>query len=319
MKALQLLSWLAGLLVVGVILWQSSPNEIWLQLHHVRVGWLVASFAMNFPILMLAPLRSGMVLRRLGHRAPLKSLIPATILGFVAGSLTPAAAGDFLRPAALRAASGLDFERGIALVLYERAVSFYILLVTTLACLAIANLPLRGQALIVVAAGLSLLGPWAAGHLILSHLPHARAGPPSGRLAALLDRMLAMGSNVRFLLQDLKLLFAWSFLTVLLFACIALEIELLGKSISLDLSLIDAWLAYGGYAFATIGSLLPLGLGIGDGSLAAVLHALGATLEQGASAAILLRATSTLPQIVLAVGCYFYLRTRSNALVPPTV
>ena len=54
-------------------------------------------------------------------------------------------------------------------------------------------------------------------------------------------------------------------------------------------------------------SLIPLGLGAVDGSLAALLERFGMTLEQGAAVALLARLTQTLPLIIAAFACYAWL------------
>jgi len=61
-----------------------------------------------------------------------------------------------------------------------------------------------------------------------------------------------------------------------------------------------------------VASLLPLGLGVLDGTLAAVLARLGATLDQGSIVAVSVRATVTLPLLLAAFVCYLYLQ-RSDA------
>jgi uncharacterized membrane protein YbhN (UPF0104 family) len=96
--------------------------------------------------------------------------------------------------------------------------------------------------------------------------------------------------------------------TLAIFAVIATQHWLLARSINADAGFVDAWLALGVSTIAAIASLLPFGVGVLDGSLAATLDRLGATLEQGGIVALLVRAAVTLPLILAAFACYLYLQ-----------
>ena len=79
-------------------------------------------------------------------------------------------------------------------------------------------------------------------------------------------------------------------------------------------------LPWGVSTLAAVLTLLPLGLGVLDGSLSATLDRLGMTLEQGGIVALLVRAAVTLPLVLAAFACYVYLQRAQAgevALRPP--
>jgi uncharacterized membrane protein YbhN (UPF0104 family) len=109
------------------------------------------------------------------------------------------------------------------------------------------------------------------------------------------------------LLRDRKLLAGWSMLTAAMFAIAMLQLWLLARSVSHAIRPEEAWTAYGASQLAGIASLLPLGLGAADGSLAALLRRMGTTFEQGTVVAILVRATMTLPLGLMALASWLWL------------
>ena len=71
----------------------------------------------------------------------------------------------------------------------------------------------------------------------------------------------------------------------------------------------ESWAIFGAALLAGIVTLLPLGFGTFDVALASMIGATQEGLESGAAAALLVRATITLPQGVAAVASYVYLTT----------
>ena len=97
-------------------------------------------------------------------------------------------------------------------------------------------------------------------------------------------------------------------MTAVMFIVVALQIWVLSRAVSHAVSPVEAWTAFGASQLAGIVSLLPLGIGAADGSLAALLRRMGTTFEQGTVVAILVRAVMTLPMGLVAVLCYLYLQ-----------
>ena len=293
--------------LLALIVWKTGIGDVRRVLSDVDPRLLVAVIALNVPIALLFPLRAHFVLQRLGARVRPSVLVPAAILGNVAGSLTPASSGELLRTAVLRSHANLPVDDGLALVLYERALSVWIMAAGTAIVAAFVALA-RTQAIAVagVVAILALLpavGPW-----LLDLLPDAGGDEDrAGMLRSLVRRIQRVSSRLQLLLNDRALLAGWSLLTSAIFALTTLQLWLLARSVSHAIRPEEAWTAYGASQLAGIASLLPLGLGAADGSLAALLRRMGTTFEQGTVVAILVRATMTLPLGLLAVASYLYL------------
>lgn len=302
----------AVLIVIAALLYrQINFSETRRALGDVQPGWVAAAVCLNAPVAALFALRSHFVLVRLGHRVEVRVLVPAMILGNVAGALTPASTGEILRAAALRSHAKIPAVDGIALVLFERGVSVYLMVLGTGVVAAILALS-RGQALAVGAASIPLfLAPAFAPVLLRFIPPHGTDGRSSLASRAFGHVRDATG-RLDWILRDIRLLLLWSFLTSLLFVLPTLQIWMLTRGIGHGVPPSKLWVAFGASQLAGIASLLPLGLGAADGSLAALLHRMGMTFEQGTAVAILVRATMTLPLGLMALASYLYLTRTSG-------
>ena len=96
---LRLLSLGVAIAVLALVLASAEPGEIWRALRDVEVRPLVAVTLLNLPVCLLFSLRSLLVLKRLGYVVPWLVLLPASVLGNVAGALTPAGATILRLPA----------------------------------------------------------------------------------------------------------------------------------------------------------------------------------------------------------------------------
>ena len=302
---------LAGALL-ALLLWKTDIADVASALRDVSPLTAIAVVALNAPIALLFWARSRMVLERLGHQIPARVLLPVAFLGNVAGSLTPASAGELLRTAVLKSHADVTSRDGFALVLYERALSLYLMALGTGVVAAFIALPLPAAALIAsIAAPLFVLP--VAGSKILSLLPKQRIARGPSFVRDLVERVGHVADRLQWLLRDRGLLALWSAATAIIFAIITLQFWLLTQALSTAISPQEAWVALGASQLAAIVSLLPLGLGAADGSIAAVLRRAGMTLEQGTAVAILVRATITLPLGLAAIGCYLYLQRLGSA------
>jgi len=249
-------------------------------------------------------------LRRMGHTVPLRVLVPATIVGNVAGALTPAASGELLRAGALQRSGGLSLEEGLVLVAYERLLSTYLLVLSTLGCLALAELTLSAGITVAVLCAAFAFAPWLLA-TTFPRLPSPAAIPGENAIASVGRYAVAMVGQVWALFRNVRLLASWSALTLLTFAMISLQFSLVARSLGEDLGLVDAWVAFGASGVAAIASFVPFGLGVADGSLAALLSRTGIPFERATAVALLVRAAVTLPLVIAAVISYVVLlRTR---------
>jgi len=309
MKRLRLLQIPVVVGLFAVLLFRTDIGEMRDALRHVN-PWLAAGVvALNGPIVLLFAARSHLVLRRMGHRVPADVLVPVMVLGNVVGSMTPASTGEVLRAAALRSHANVTARDGAALVLFERALSLYLMCLGTGAAVALLVLPLAG-ALAAVGAALFLLLLPAAAPALLGLIPEPRADA-AGLAAEAARRLSRIAGQLRMLAADRLLLLTWSFATGLVFSLVSVQYWLVARSVADVIRPDQAWVGLGVSQLAGIASLMPLGLGAADGSLAAVLRRLGMTLEQGSAVAILVRATSTLPLLLLAGASYVYLARRA--------
>jgi uncharacterized protein (TIRG00374 family) len=307
----RLLRYISALVALGVLLIvivTAKPAEVWDALQNVEGTrpWVV--IALNLVVIALFTARSQLILARMGHAVPLQVLVPASILGNVAGALTPGGSGEILRAAALQRSAGLRLADAVTLVAYERVLSTYLLLLSTLACLAATNLDAAPATIVIAVCAALVLLPWLCAVVILPRLPKAETVQPRNLMSKVLRYGLQLAAEIRVLLTNAPLLVAWSALTVCSFAVVALQFELVARSLGVPLSFLDGWIAFGGSGVASILSLLPLGVGIGDGSIAAIIqHAADVPFDLATATAVLIRATVTLPLIALAVLSYFYL------------
>ncbi len=305
MIRLRLLQAAVAIAFFGVLLASSRPAKLRDALGEIDVPLAAAAAALNLPVLVLAPLRSHLVMRRLGYGVAPRVLVPATVLGFVAGGLTPAAAGELLRAEALRSRAGLPFASGIALVLFERLLSAYVLALSSAAVFALTRLRAELAAAVLVLALLAVAAPWLLGH---APWPLTPSADERGGWRTAVRRVAGLAAELRRLARDPLLLVSWSALTLAVFGVIALQYWLLGRAVAGGVGFGEAWLALGVSTLAGIASLIPFGLGALDGSLAAMLDRLGMTLEQGGAVAVLVRGCVTLPLALCAVVAFFYLR-----------
>ena len=316
-RLLRLASVSIALLAMAIVLLTAHPREIWENLRGVEIATLVLVALLNLPVCALFTLRSRLVLKRMDCYVPIRMLLPVSVLGNVAGSLTPAASGEFLRAAALQRSGGMTLSAALTVVAYERLVSTYLLILSTLACVALATLsPAVAVAIIAACAALGTM-PWLAATLLLPRLPGAASIEGEGLVARPLRYVLTMVEAVRGLLQDPLLLLAWSVPTLASFGLVALQIHLLARAAATHVGFVDAWTAFGGSGVAAIASLLPFGLGIGDGSMAAILQSTGVELGRAAAIVVLVRAATTLPLVLLATISYVYLNHETVADTAP--
>lgn len=300
--------------LLALVLWKSGARDIGGVLGDADYRLLAVVVALNVPLALLFPVRSHFVLMRLGARIDPQLLVPAMILGNVAGSLTPASSGELLRTAVLRSHADLPARDGLALVLYERGISVWIMALGTGVAAGFVGLGV-GMALVVAAASLPLFALPAIGPFLLRLLPETRDEATSRR-ARMIFRANDVAGRMRWLLEDRTLLLGWSMITAAMFVIASAQIWLLTESVGDAVRPHEAWVAYGASQLAGIVSLLPLGLGAADGSLSGLLRRMGMTLEQGASVAILSRAALTLPLGLMAVASYIWLtRERKKPLL----
>lgn len=93
-KALGILFMAALMAVTGAILLKGQPvSVLWANLKHLNPWLLLPGLAMMFGYVGCEALCSWQILRRLGHRAPLRHCLGYSFVGFYVSSITPSATG----------------------------------------------------------------------------------------------------------------------------------------------------------------------------------------------------------------------------------
>ena len=302
-----------GVVLVALLLWRARVWDLGDTLGDFNPVTAVVVVLINLPVVAVLAFRTHLVLRRLGYDASTLSLIPISAVGNVAAVVTPGATGDIIRAPFLKGHYAVSYSDGIATIVYERAYSFCILCLSTalVAAWNVAPAPLRiaipfiGLPALVLPAVAAMplvsLGAWAGktsttkfwGVRPLAHTLNLGEGRWVQSLATLM--------------RDMRLSVLFAGLTTAIFAAVVLQLWLIADALSISLSAGEASVAMGVSVVVGIVSFLPLGLGVLDWTLTALLEHAGASVASATSVAILYRATNSLPAGLLGVLAYVYL------------
>jgi uncharacterized protein (TIRG00374 family) len=312
MKRFALLRWFAGAGVLGFVLLRLDTDDFGAAVVSVDAAALIGAVALNVPLLLLAALRSRLVLSRLEHSLKPGLLLASVTLGFVAGSLTPGASGELLRADALNARGGVGLRDGLALVVFERGLSFYIMVLSGAAAGAVLLLPPIAAAVVVVAAILLAIAPAFSGTLLLLvSRVDAEADSLAGRCLNLVRRLLQRLGDIA---NDRSLVLSWSLVTLVMFGIIAFQVWLLAEGLGGGLSFFEAIFVLIAFQVLAVISLIPMGLGIMDGTIVGLTSRWGLSDDNALALAVLVRVASTLPLILAAVASYLYLAVQKRVL-----
>lgn len=308
MSRLRILQAPVVLALFALLLWRAGVDDAGRAFGDVDPWLAVAVIGLNVPLAVLYAVRSHLLLVRMGHRLPRAMLLSIAVLGNVAGTLTPASSGEVLRASALRSRAGMAGSDGAALVIFERVLSLYLMATGTAIAAAWFFLPLWAGVVAAIAVLPAATLPIVASPL-LRFIPRMsdRDGVRQGVLPKALRGASDVAQQMQRLLRDVRVVLAWEIVTAGAFATATLQYWLLARSLSTAVSPGQMWVVFGASQLAGIASLLPLGLGAADGSMAALLRRMGTTFEQGTVVAILVRATMTLPLGIMAVVSYLHL------------
>jgi uncharacterized protein (TIRG00374 family) len=269
---------------------------------------LALAAALTLPVVVLFGVRSAFVLTKLGHNVHVRTALPVAIVGNVAGSLTPASSGEIIRGVLLRSRADVAVRDGAALVLFERGMSVYIMALTTAVAAVLLVAPIFTLPALALAATPMLFVPGIAMHTI-SRLLGSRRDNGTER-SERFDNVRRSIENVISLTRDPALVARWSSVTIAIFGLTVTQYWLVARALADGIVFREAWVAFGASQLVGIATLLPLGLGSSDATLAALLRRFGLTLDEAASGAVLVRAVNTLPLIVISTVAYLYLQAR---------
>src|SRR3990170_2623537 len=253
----------------------------------VVVGATLVNYALRF-------LKWDFYLRRLAVPLPRRQSLLVFLAGFTM-SITPGKVGEVLKAFLVRDLVGTELSRTASVVMAERLTDIAGLVI--LSALGATALP-HGGVLLGTMAVLLALAVAALRTPRLAELAHA-ALLRDGRLARLAEPLrLFMGSG-RTLLAPPAL--GWAVVLSVaswFFECLAFALVLHGLGVSTSLRAATFLYAFASLAGAL--SMLPGGLGVAEGSLTALLVALGTALPDAAAATLLIRAATL--WLAVAVG-----------------
>jgi uncharacterized protein (TIRG00374 family) len=296
-----------GVALFAYVLSLSSPSEMRDALAGASVGLIVAAVLLNLPLALLFGVRSSFVLAKLGYRIDLRTAMPIAIVGNVAGALTPASSGEIIRGVLLHSRADVAARDGAALVLFERGLSVYLIVLATALAALLLVVPAYWAAPLALAMTPLLLVPGVT-LAVLSRLLDARDGGREGN--RIVRGLRHAVDGVTGLTRSTSLVVRWSGVTLVMIAITAAQYWLVARSLGDGVVFHEALLAYGASQLAGIVSLLPLGLGSSDATLISLTRRFGLTYDQAASGAVLVRIVSTLPLIAIAVASYAYLQSQ---------
>jgi uncharacterized membrane protein YbhN (UPF0104 family) len=276
---------------------------------------LASALALNAVATWLRATRSQWVLNGLGQRIGRVRNAAIQLAGQVLSWVSPAAAGDFVRPYLWRSHDGVALTPGVVTVLYERIVSFGQLSVIGAACMA--PFVLGGPVLAAVAAAAAVLLalPWLVARTVQ---PPAKDSGQGLRAASWRGRVSGAATEVWHLAGQGRLSLRFAVLTIAIVAVSALQIELLAAGVGISLSL---WIAAAAFAISQVigsASSLPFGLGPADAVLVALLVHAGTGPAGALAITLLTRLTVTLPLGLAGAASYLWLSRRAPDRSPST-
>ncbi|HEX9945869.1 MAG TPA: lysylphosphatidylglycerol synthase transmembrane domain-containing protein [Thermoanaerobaculia bacterium] len=272
-----------GALVVAGLALTANPRELLRSLRGFDLRLLVPVLALSLFNYVLRFVRWEVYLKRLGVALSRGRSLAVFLVGFLL-SVTPGKAGELGKAWLVRELGGGPALRIVPAVLAERITD----VLGTVVLVSLGALPLPGGPWIA-AAGLAAV---AAVTLVLTWRRGAE------RIFSLLERMPAVGSRVRHLeemydgLQDLLspgLVLLAVFLATLAWAAEGVGFWLVVRDYAPRAELLVAVFNY--TAATVLGglSMLPGGLGVAEGSLAALLHSQGLDTADAGSITLVIR------------------------------
>lgn len=303
--------------VLGLLFWRGRVWDLGSSFRDFEVWGAVVVLALNLPILLLITLRSWLVLERAYGPASFWRLIPISAVGNLAGQLTPANAGDLWRAYAYKSEYGLPAARGVAAVVYERLMSFYLMGLVA-AGLALHQFLLRDfgpGTLVLIALGVMamaflpaltyrVLRPAIVNNSWTNILTPLVERTP---LRSLKSAFQEGEEGLRLLFGDLRLTLSFAGSTALYLSLSGLQVWVIVEALDAGLGFEEAWLVLIAAAVIGAASSLPFGLGITDGALVLLLGTYGVSVGLATTLAILMRGLVTLPLGLVAVAFYLFL------------
>lgn len=283
----------------------SHPDRIWGSLQQADLMPVLAALALNVPVVWLRALRAQVLVRHLEHRVPMRAMLPIQLVGQTSSTITPAASGDYVRAYLWRSSSGVPLRTGAAVVTFERLYSLFLLVAVSIFLILLPRHGVIGW--IGVAIGLAAatfapllfeMMPTTLERWVLAKLSRGRF---MNRFA---EGATVMVDQFRNLMKAPLTLAVTSALTIVNFVTMGAQLWLVMLALSHRVPITQAVAANSTSQVAGIISTLPFGIGSQDAILVTVFAGYGVTVALAASAAVLLRASTTVPLALAGLGAY---------------
>jgi uncharacterized protein (TIRG00374 family) len=293
-----------SIVLFGLLVWRTRPWEAFA----VGADWrpLLAVIALNVAVIAAWSIRSARLMAAVGYPLPLIALVPIVSFANTINNLTPASSGEALRAVILRRRHGVPYGRSTAVILVERLWAIWIMAMSAGAA-ALGTIVPASPGIVGagwVAAVVAIFAPALAYRLGLRPAAFAArivdpgavgedGGP--GRRARLATLLRDVDANVAGILASPAVAIGFVASTGLIFFAFAVQLWLILLALGQDISPVAAWAALGIATIAGVLSALPFGLGAADVVMTTLLALLGVPPAAAGAAALLLRATVTLP------------------------
>jgi len=306
---------------LGLVLWRTRVWEVGDSLGQVNP--LTLALIPLFSVVISLPLavRQRLILDGLGQRFSAWRLVPISYYGNTVGYLTPVSSGEILRPALFQRGMNLPLSQGVAVVLYERIYSMFLLSVTGLMALTLTGIfPwMISAALVSLLLAASVLPPLAyrAARHLSARLPlaHLKRLVPRRFQDWLQEATRESGTALSQLFLSPRLAVSFCLTTYLTFLIMTLQFWILVREVTPGISLSEAGVVLVASNLAGILSGLPLGLGATDAAMVSLLGAYGAGGPASATVVVLMRGLINLPTGIL--GLLAYLTALRQRPAPP--
>ncbi len=293
-----------SIVLFGLLVWRTRPWEA------IAVGadWrpLIAVIALNVAVIAAWSIRSARLMAAVGHRLALVALVPIVSFANTINNLTPASSGEALRALILHRRHGVPYARSTAVILVERLWAIWIMAVSAGAA-ALGTVLAASPGIVAagwIAAIVAIFAPVVAYRLgfrpaafaarVVDPSPDGADGEP-GRTARLATLLREVDANLAEILASPAVAIGFVVSTSVIFVAFAVQLWLILIALGHDISPLAAWAALGIATIAGVLSALPFGLGAADVVMTTLLVVLGVPTATAGAAALLLRATVTLP------------------------
>ena len=266
---------------------------------------VLGALALNLPVIWLRALRAQLIVRHLGHRVPMRSMAPIQLVGQTSSTITPAASGDYVRAYLWRSSNGVPVRDGAAVVTFERLYSLFLLAALSVLLILFPRHGAIGWIVVAIGLGIATFAPLLFELMPTSLERWALAKLGKGRfMGRFQEGATVMVDQFRKLMKAPLLLASTSALTLINFIAMGAQLWLVMLSLAHRVPITQAVAANSTSQVAGIISTLPFGIGSQDAILVTVFAGYGVTVTLAASAAVLMRATTTIPMALAGLVAY---------------